>query len=83
MEGAGWLLLSVLFLLVRVVRPEASLSSLNDARYKVYAVIKQLVSSGRILERNWDKSLKSFPPCYSEPPLLPDFTHSTPLTKVV
>ncbi len=25
---------------------------------------------GRILGRNWDKSLKSFPPCYSQSPLL-------------
>jgi hypothetical protein len=29
---------------------------------------------GRILGRNWDKSLKSFPPCYSQSPLLTDFT---------
>jgi hypothetical protein len=28
------------------------------------------VSRGRILGRNWDKILKSFPPCYSQPPLL-------------
>ncbi len=28
---------------------------------------------GRILERNWDKSLKSFPPCYSQSPLRTDF----------
>ncbi len=25
---------------------------------------------GRILGHNWDKSLKSFPPCYSQSPLL-------------
>ncbi len=31
-------------------------------------------SWGRILGRNWDKSLKSFPPCYSQSPLLTDFT---------
>ncbi len=44
MGGAiSWLLLSVLFILVRVVRPEAGLSSLNDARYKVQAMIKQLL----------------------------------------
>ncbi len=30
----------------------------------------------RILGRNWDKSLKSFPPCYSLSPLLTDFTLS-------
>ncbi len=29
------------------------------------------VTRGRILGRNWDKSLKSFPPCYSQSPLLP------------
>ncbi len=29
----------------------------------------------RILERNWDKSLKNFPPCYSQLPLLTDFIH--------
>jgi hypothetical protein len=29
---------------------------------------------GRILGRNWDKSLKSFPPCYSQSPLLTDFS---------
>jgi hypothetical protein len=28
------------------------------------------LSEGRILGRNWDKSLKSFPPCYSQSPLL-------------
>ncbi len=27
---------------------------------------------GRILGRNWDKSLQSFPPCYSQSPLLTD-----------
>ncbi len=31
-------------------------------------------STGRILGRNWDKSLKSFPPCYSLSPLLTYFT---------
>jgi hypothetical protein len=42
MGGAiSWLLLSVLYLLVRVVRPEAGLSSLNDARYKVQVTTKQ------------------------------------------
>jgi hypothetical protein len=29
---------------------------------------------GRILERYWDKSLNSFPPCYSQSPLQTDFT---------
>jgi hypothetical protein len=31
-----------------------------------------LLTRGRILECNWDKSLKSFPPCYSQSPLLMD-----------
>ncbi len=29
---------------------------------------------GKILERNWDKSLKSFPRCYLQSPLLKHFT---------
>jgi hypothetical protein len=29
---------------------------------------------GRILGHNWDRSLKSFPPCYSQSPLPTDFT---------
>ncbi len=33
---------------------------------------------GRILGRNWDKSLMTFPPCYLQSPLLTDFT---PLSK--
>ncbi len=38
---------------------------------------------GRILGRNWDKSHKNFPPpCYSQSPLLTDFTHP-PWAKVV
>jgi hypothetical protein len=32
------------------------------------------VRTYRILGRNWDKSLKRFPPCYSHSPLLTDFT---------
>jgi hypothetical protein len=39
------------------------------------------VLSGRILGRNWDKSLKSFPPCYSKSPLMMDFTPPPPLRK--
>ncbi len=38
------------------------------------------VQRGRILGRNWDKSLKSFPPCYSLSPLITDFT-LPPLSK--
>jgi hypothetical protein len=42
-------------------------------------------TGGRILGRNWDKSLKSFPPCYSQLPLLTDFTspHSKSGLKLV
>ncbi len=32
---------------------------------------------GRNLGRNWDKSLKSFPLCYAQSPLLTDFTLAT------
>ncbi len=35
-------------------------------------------SRGRILRRTWDKSLKSFPPCYSKSPLLADFNPPPP-----
>ncbi len=31
------------------------------------------LNRGRILERNWDKSIKSFPPCYSQSPILYGF----------
>jgi hypothetical protein len=41
----------------------------------------QNISRGRILGRNWDKSLKSFPPCNSQSPLLTDFTPPSPLSK--
>jgi hypothetical protein len=33
---------------------------------------------GRILGRNWDKSLQSVPPCYSQSPLITDFTPPSP-----
>ncbi len=32
----------------------------------------------RLLGRNWEKSLESFPPCESQSPLLTDFTPPTP-----
>ncbi len=35
-------------------------------------------SWGRILGRNWDKSLRCFASCYSQPPLLMDFTPPPP-----
>jgi hypothetical protein len=37
-----------------------------------------LNNRGRILGRNWDKSPKSFPPCYSQSSLLTAFTSSPP-----
>ncbi len=40
---------------------------------------RPLLSRGRILGRNWDKSLKSLPSCYSQSPLLKDFTPPPPL----
>ncbi len=33
---------------------------------------------GRIVGRNWDDSLKNFPPCYSQSTLLMDFTPPPP-----
>jgi hypothetical protein len=33
---------------------------------------------GQILGRNWEKSLTSFPPCYSQSPLQTDFTPPSP-----
>ncbi len=42
----------------------------------------QNISKGRLLGRNWTKkSLKSFPPCNSQSPLLTDFTLPSPLSK--
>jgi hypothetical protein len=38
---------------------------------------------GRILGGNWDKSLQSFPPCYSQSPLLTDLTPPPPWAKVI
>jgi hypothetical protein len=48
---------------------------------RVYIIMK-IETRGRILGRNWDKSLKSFPPCYSQSPLPTDFT-LPPWAKVV
>ncbi len=45
-------------------------------------LIVRFCTRGRILGRNWDKSRKSFPPCYSHSSLLMDFIFSPhPLTK--
>jgi hypothetical protein len=46
-----------------------------------YTVQWNRVFKGHILGRNWDKSLKSFPPCYSQSPLLTAFTSHPPLRK--
>jgi hypothetical protein len=51
----------------------------DTRRVKPFA---QIQHRGRILGHNWDKSLKSFPPCYSQSPLLTHFT-SLPLGKSV
>jgi hypothetical protein len=47
-----------------------------------YLELDQLIR-GRILGRNWHESLKSFPPCYAQSPLLTDFTPPTLEQKVV
>jgi hypothetical protein len=43
----------------------------DTRRVKPFA---QIQHRDRILGRNWDKSLKRIPPCYSQSPLLTDFT---------
>ncbi len=48
-----------------------------------HTLILLLLSWDRILERNWDKSLKSFPPCYSQSPLLTDPPPPPPWATVV
>ncbi len=48
---------------------------------KVYHKMYSFRNRGRILGRNWDKSLKTFHPCYSQPPLLIDFTPAPLLSK--
>jgi hypothetical protein len=42
---------------------------------------QSVVCRGRILGRNWDKGLKSFPPFYSQSPLLTDILPPPPLSK--
>ncbi len=42
------------------------------------SVLDRSDTRGRIHRRNWDKSLKRFPPCYSQSPLLIDFTPPPP-----
>ncbi len=39
---------------------------------------KQVQRVGRTLGRNWNKSLKSCPPCHSQSPLLTDFYYPPP-----
>ncbi len=49
-----------------------------------FPLIRQPVMyRGRILGHNWDNSLNSFPPCYSQSPLQTDFTPTLPRAKVV
>ncbi len=53
------------------VLSKPSLSQLHGTETRM---LVKLTFRGRILGRNWDKSLKSFPPCYSQSPLPTDFT---------
>jgi hypothetical protein len=41
-------------------------------------LVSAVGSEAEFLGRKWDKSLKSFPPCYSQSPLLTDFTPPPP-----
>jgi hypothetical protein len=56
-----------------------ALSVLHASKYGQYsvyateAVFFVFITRGRILRRNWDKSLKSFPSCYSQSPLRTNF----------
>ncbi len=45
---------------------------------KTGALVLYYSTRGRILGRNWDKSLKSFPPCYSQSPLQMDLPPPPP-----
>ncbi len=60
------LLKSLKFGLCIVYRVFLSLEGILS--YLIY--ICTVFNGGRILGRNWDKSLQSFPPCYSQSPLL-------------
>ncbi len=71
----------------------ALLSSNICAMYTVLCSLNQLKPvwthclrcyefGGRILGRNWDKSIKSCPSCYSQSPLLKHFTPLPPWVKV-
>ncbi len=51
-------------------------------RCSARVIAERGVARGRILGRNWDKTLKSFSPCYSHSLLLTDFTHPPPPRKI-
>jgi hypothetical protein len=60
----------------RLQRPQRQVKEYKPGRTNVLLTFrsKLILIRGRIIGRNWDKSLKSFPPCYSQSPLLMDFT---------
>ncbi len=58
------------------------LCSLNQLKPVLTHCLRCYEFGSRILGRNWDKSLKSFPPCYSQSPLLKHFTPLSPWVKV-
>ncbi len=58
-----------------------SLLGISRVPFSVLNDLRPANSRGRIPGRNWDKSLKSFPPCYSQSPPLTDFTPTSPLSK--
>ncbi len=81
--------------LIKTVRPSKIFISIHcpfQRKKSLSATVISLMHSwhsyftlyrGRILGRNWDKSLKSLPPCYSQSPLLTNFTPPSPWSKVV
>ncbi len=59
-----------------------------DVHYEAWLTIETYlrvctrhVARGRILGRNWDKNFNSYPPCYSQSPLLTDLTPPPLLSK--
>ncbi len=54
---------------------------LGASLYVLFSKGCGLYIGGRILGRNWDKSLKSVPPCYSQSPLLTEFSPPPSLEK--
>ncbi len=83
-----------MFFLVSRNKPETDLVSVRTEIYfclfrrhptypSLHSCIQSafIVSGGRIPGRNWDKSLKSFPPRYSQSSPLTDFTSPSFLSK--